>query len=81
MFLTNKENYQFQVGCVSYFNLKQNKALKYQADKCLSSQFGYKNSTQMRKTPKQYNIHVISLIMFYDNIQLLIFKVLGVVVY
>ena len=34
---TKKEDYQFQVGCVSYFNLKQNKAIKEKFDKCLSS--------------------------------------------
>ena len=36
---TKKEVYQFKVECVSYLNLRQNKALKEQIDKHLSHQF------------------------------------------
>ena len=32
-FSTEKEVYKFQVACVSYLNLKQNKALKKKIDK------------------------------------------------
>ena len=32
IFSTEKEYYQFQVGCVSYFNLKQNNSFKDQVD-------------------------------------------------
>ena len=40
-----KEDYQFKFGCMSYLNLKQNKAFKEQVDKCLSSRFDSKTST------------------------------------
>ena len=36
---TKKEDYEFQVGCVSYLNLEQNKAFKDKFDKCLYSKF------------------------------------------
>ena len=48
-FSTKKEFYQFQVACVSYLNLKQNKALKEKIDKCLSNQFDVKTSAHTRK--------------------------------
>ena len=45
-----KEEYQFEVACVSYLNLKQNKAFKEDVDKCLSYQFYVKASLQMSVT-------------------------------
>ena len=44
-FSMKKEDYKFRVGCVSYLNLKQNKAFKEQVDTCLYSQFHSKTST------------------------------------
>ena len=76
-----KEYYQFQVACVSYLNLKQNKPFKEQVDKFLSNQFDVTTSQQMRKTLKQDNNCFIDLIMFYENRKSLIFDVLVVVVY
>ena len=78
---TKKEDYKFQVECLSYLNLKHKKAFKEQVDKSLSYQFDFNTSTQMKKTLKQKNTRVISLITFYEIMKLLFFKVLGVVVY
>ena len=39
---TKKENYQFQVGFVSYLNFKKNKAFNEKVDMCLSSMFDFK---------------------------------------
>ena len=50
-FSTKKEDYQFQVGYVSYLNLKK-KAFKEQVDKFLSYQFDSKTSTKIRRTLK-----------------------------
>ena len=78
---TNKEVYQFQVACVLYINLEQNKAFKEKIDKFLFTQFCGKTSEHMSKTLKHDSTHVIDLIIFYENRKSLIFKVLGVVVY
>ena len=43
------EDYWFQVGCVSCFNLKKNKAFKEKIDKCLYNQFDSKTSAHTRK--------------------------------
>ena len=61
------EYYQLKVACVSYLNLKQNKSFKEKVDNCLYSQFDSKISTQMRKTIKQDNTHLLDPIMFYEN--------------
>ena len=65
--MTKKEDNQFQVGCVSFLNLKQNKAFKEKVYNCLYSQFDSKISTQMRKTIKQDNTHLLDPIMFHKN--------------
>ena len=70
-----------QVACVSYTNLKQNKAFSDKTDKCLSTQFDGETSSYMKKTVKRDSTRDISMIMFYNNRQSLIFKVLGVSVY
>ena len=80
-FSTDKEVYQFQVACVSYIYLKQNKAFKEQIDKCLSTKFDIKTSARMIKRLKHDCTHSIALIMFYENRTSFILKVLGVVVY
>ena len=80
-FSTKKEYYQSQVGCVSYLNIKQNKAPKEKLYQCLSSQFYSKMSIKMSKNLKHDNNSVIALILFYNKRKLLILKVLGVVVY
>ena len=80
-FSTRKEDYQFQVECVSYLNLKQNKTFMEQVDKCLSYKFDIKTSQQTSKTLKQDNGSVIAIIMFYENRKSRISKVLSVVVY
>ena len=80
-FSKEKEDYQFQVVCMLYLNLKDNKSFKDQVDKILSSKFDSKTSIQMRKILKQENTPVVFLIMLYDNRRLIIFKVFGVVVY
>ena len=66
-FSTKKEDYKFQVSCVSYMNLEKNKTLKDQVDKCLYNQFDVTTSQQMSKTLQQDNTHDIDLIMFYNN--------------
>ena len=66
---------------MSYSKLKQNKEIKDQFEICLSSQFDSKISIQMIKTLKRDNTRAIALILIYDNRMLLIFKVLGVIVY
>ena len=43
MLSTKKEVYQFQVACISYLNLRQNKEFKEKIDKCLSQQFDKKS--------------------------------------
>ena len=63
------------------FELKKSKAFNDQVNKCFPSKIYSKTSTQTRKTSKQDNIHVIDIIMFYENNELLIFKLLGIVVY
>ena len=78
---TKKGGCQFQFGCVSYLNLKQNKAFKYQVDNLFSYQFYYKMSQQMRKSLKQDNTRVVDLITFYKNRNSLIFNVLVFAVY
>ena len=62
-----KEDYQFQVACVLYLNLRQNKELKEQFDKFLSNQFDVTTSQYMKKILKQDNTHLISIIMLYEN--------------
>ena len=76
-----KEVYLFQVACVSYLNLKQNKAFREKIDKCLSHQFDEKMTASMRKILKHNSTRSISLIIFYEKKKSLIFKVLGVTVY
>ena len=76
-FYTKKEYYQFHAGYLSYLNLKQNKSFKEEVDKCLSSRFDSKTSTQMKKTLKQDNTRVIALIMFDKNRKSLIFQGVG----
>ena len=49
---TKKEDYQFQVRCMSHLNLKQNKAFNEKGYKSLYSQFYSKTSKQTRKTIK-----------------------------
>ena len=73
--------YYFKVSCVSYLNLKQNKALKEQIDQCLSHQFDEKTSASMREALQHNSDNAIDLIMFYENRKSIILKVLGVVVY
>ena len=75
------EEYQSQVGCMSYSNLEHNDAFKDQIEFFLSPQFDYKPSVQMRKKLKHYNIYVIAMIIFYENRKSSIFKLLGVTVY
>ena len=75
-FSTNKQVYQFQVACVSYLNLKQNKTLKEKNDTFSSTQFDSKKSAHMRKTFKHVSARAIDMIMFYKNMKSLIFKVL-----
>ena len=65
---------------MSYPNLKQNKTFKEKVDYCVSSKSYPENSTQIRKTLKQDNIHDVALIMFYNNRKLIILNVLSVVV-
>ena len=67
------------VGVV--FELKSENSFNDQIDKCWYSKFYSKTSKQMRKTLKRDNTRVISIIIFYENRQLLIFKVFSVVVY
>ena len=66
-FSKKKEYYQFQVGLISYSNLKKTKAFKEQVYKCLSSQFYSTKSIQLIKTLKHYNTRIIVLVIFYDN--------------
>ena len=77
---TKKEDYQFQVWCVSYLNFLK-KAFKEKVDNFLSSQIYSKTSQQMMEPLKQYNTRVIFLIVFYDKRKSLLFKVLGVVIH
>ena len=76
-----KEVYKFKFICVSYINLIQNKALKEQIDKCMYQKIDGKISEHMRKTIKNDSTRETNLIMFHENSNSLIFKVLGVVVY
>ena len=64
-FSTEKEVYKFQVACVSYLNLKQNKAFKDKIIKCLPQHFDVITSQHMRKTLKQEKLCVIALIVWY----------------
>ena len=72
MLSTKKEVYQFQVACISYLNLRQNKEFKEKIDKCLSQQFDKKKSASMRKTLEQDSTNFITLMMFYENSKTLI---------
>ena len=81
IFSMKKEYYQFQVACLSYMNLKNNKAFKEQVDKCLPNQFDVTTSKHIMKTPKQYHTRVIDLIIFYNDSKSLIFNELGVFVH
>ena len=49
---TKKEDYQFQVRCMSYLNLKKNKAFKEKGYKSFYSQFYSKTSKKTKKTIK-----------------------------
>ena len=73
--------HQFQVGCMYFLTLKQNKSLNEKFERCLSSKFDVLTSQQMRKTMKNDHTFVLALLMFYTNSNSLIYKVLCAVVY
>ena len=54
---------------------------KEKVDKYLSYQFYSKTSTETKISIKQDNDRFIALVMFYENRKLLLFKVLGFVIY
>ena len=76
-----KEVYQFQVACVLYLKLEQNKALKENIDTCLYNKFDEKTPASMRKTLRYGSNRAISQTMFYEKRKSIILKVLGVVIY
>ena len=66
---------------MAFPTLKQNKAFKEKVERCLSSRFLYLTSQQIRKTMNNENTCVLAILNFYENINLLIYKALGVVDY
>ena len=64
-----------------YFpTLKQNRASRRQFEKCAAN-FDAMTSQSIRRVMKNDNTHVIELLLLYDNMNYLVFKVLGVVIY
>ena len=71
---------QFQLGCISYPVMNQNKVFKHQVDINMNSTFA-KKMLCIKRVSKKYNTRVIALLMFWENKKTMIFKVLSSVIY
>ena len=71
---------KFQVGYLSYPRLNQNKAFKYQVERSMISKF-CKKKIPIKIVLEKYNTCIIALLMFYEVINTMIFKLLGSVIY
>ena len=76
----NDKMSKFCVGYMSYPGLNQNKSFKYKFFQ-MSITFDKPTMVSIRKLLKNCNTRVISLLMFYDNINITIFNMLDPINY
>ena len=61
------EKYQFQVGCIYFLNLKQNRSSKEEVEIICASTFDFGTPQAKEKFMENDNTRVLVLIMFYEN--------------
>ena len=72
---------QFQVVYMSYLGLNHNKAFKYQDERNMDLKLDKRKMIPIKIVLKKYNNRVLAILMFYENRDKMIFKVLGSIIY